>query len=198
MQNIAEAYRSIAHQSTVIPTLSRKAVDDWHTLVRQSLATQRQWSGFVVGGLPSEPLPAGARTLVDQGRNMNTLLLDLQDQTWTRWFDWLRSLTGSIDAKSALEAEVESAAGPLGKAEVESAAGPLGEAVVDDLTTIDGIGPAIAAKLHAAGIDSYIQLAAWSDSDIEQVENTVLGGRLKGRVRRDDWVGQANGLSGQH
>jgi predicted flap endonuclease-1-like 5' DNA nuclease len=63
----------------------------------------------------------------------------------------------------------------------------------DDLTAIDGIGPTLAKKLNAAGILSYAQLAALTDDDIENLEKNVI--RFSGRVRRDDWVGQAKKLS---
>ena len=63
----------------------------------------------------------------------------------------------------------------------------------DDLTAIDGIGPALAKKLNAAGISSYAQLAVLTDDDIENLEKNVI--RFSGRIRRDDWVGQAQKLS---
>jgi predicted flap endonuclease-1-like 5' DNA nuclease len=64
----------------------------------------------------------------------------------------------------------------------------------DDLTAIGGIGPALAKKLNAAGISSYAQLATLSDEDIQRLETDVI--RFSGRIKRDDWVGQAKKLSG--
>jgi predicted flap endonuclease-1-like 5' DNA nuclease len=63
----------------------------------------------------------------------------------------------------------------------------------DDLTAIGGIGPALAKKLNAAGISSYAQLAALSDADIERLEKNVI--KYSGRIKRDDWVGQAKALA---
>ncbi|WP_089729363.1 helix-hairpin-helix domain-containing protein [Candidatus Thiosymbion oneisti] len=63
----------------------------------------------------------------------------------------------------------------------------------DDLTAIDGIGPTLAKKLNAAGISSYAQLAVLSDDDIERLEKDII--RFSGRIKRDDWVGQARTLS---
>ncbi|WP_133513066.1 helix-hairpin-helix domain-containing protein [Candidatus Thiosymbion oneisti] len=63
----------------------------------------------------------------------------------------------------------------------------------DDLTAIDGIGPTLVKKLNAAGISSYAQLAALSDDDIERLEKDII--RFPGRIKRDDWVGQAKALS---
>jgi predicted flap endonuclease-1-like 5' DNA nuclease len=58
----------------------------------------------------------------------------------------------------------------------------------DDLKLITGIGPALEKKLRACGITTYRQLAALSDADIERVEAII---KSFGRIRRDDWIGQA-------
>lgn len=63
----------------------------------------------------------------------------------------------------------------------------------DDLTAIGGIGPALAKKLNAAGILGYAQLAALTDDDIAHLEKNVI--KFTGRIKRDDWVGQARKLS---
>lgn len=62
----------------------------------------------------------------------------------------------------------------------------------DDLKLISGIGPVLEGKLVGAGICSYRQIAALTDADIEQIESEVI--RSSGRVRRDDWIGQARML----
>jgi len=58
----------------------------------------------------------------------------------------------------------------------------------DDLKLIVGIGPALEKKLHAHGISGYRQLATLSDEDIDQLETAI---KAAGRIRRDDWIGQA-------
>ena len=63
----------------------------------------------------------------------------------------------------------------------------------DDLTKIVGIGPALAKKLNGVGIVSYAQIAALSDADITQLEKSII--KFTGRIKRDDWVGQAKKLS---
>lgn len=65
----------------------------------------------------------------------------------------------------------------------------------DDLTAITGIGPALAKKLNAAGIFGYAQLAAITEKEIAHLEKTVI--KFSGRIKRDDWVGQAKRLSRQ-
>jgi large subunit ribosomal protein L21 len=61
----------------------------------------------------------------------------------------------------------------------------------DDLTALHGVGPAIAKKLNEAGVVSFKQIAAWTGADIERVEEAVLAGRFAGRIRKDNWVEQA-------
>ena len=70
-------------------------------------------------------------------------------------------------------------------------AAPEGKA--DDLKKIGGVGPALERKLNALGITRYDQIAAFSDEDVEKVDTAL---NYKGRVTRDDWVGQARELAG--
>lgn len=62
----------------------------------------------------------------------------------------------------------------------------------DDLKQINGIGPILEGKLNAAGIWSYRQLAVLTDAEISHLESGVI--KSSGRIRRDDWVGQAKDL----
>ena len=62
----------------------------------------------------------------------------------------------------------------------------------DDLTAIGGIGPALEKKLNTAGIMGYAQLAALTDGDIARLEKGLI--KFTGRIKRDDWVGQAKKL----
>jgi large subunit ribosomal protein L21 len=60
-----------------------------------------------------------------------------------------------------------------------------------NLSLISGVGPTIEKKLRAAGIQSWNDIAAWSDADIEKW-NTEL--KLNGRATREEWVEQAKEL----
>lgn len=62
----------------------------------------------------------------------------------------------------------------------------------DDLTAIRGIGPKLAERLNAIGIQRYSDLATLDERGVVQLE-AQLGG-IPGRIRRDDWIGQARGL----
>lgn len=63
----------------------------------------------------------------------------------------------------------------------------------DDLTRIRGIGPFIERKLNELGIFTFEQLAACDDELIEKL--TLAIEFFPGRIKRDDWVGQAKRLA---
>ncbi|KIN65040.1 50S ribosomal protein L21 [Sulfitobacter noctilucicola] len=62
----------------------------------------------------------------------------------------------------------------------------------DDLSEISGVGPVIVGKLHAEGITTFAQIAAWTDADVEAIEEKLS---FKGRVGREDWIAQAKDLA---
>ena len=61
--------------------------------------------------------------------------------------------------------------------------------VQDDLTAIIGIGPALRKKLNEQGIFRFSQIAELSEEDIERLEENII--KFSGRIKRDDWIGQA-------
>lgn len=63
----------------------------------------------------------------------------------------------------------------------------------DDLTRIKGLGPKLAATLRDLGVTTFAQIAAWDEAEIDRIDSQL--GRFKGRIRRDDWVGQAKLLA---
>jgi predicted flap endonuclease-1-like 5' DNA nuclease len=77
----------------------------------------------------------------------------------------------------------------------DPAAAPLPAAPMggDDLTRIKGLGPKLAAQLAGLGVTSFVEVAAWDDAEIERIDSQL--GRFQGRIRRDDWVGQARLLA---
>ena len=70
-------------------------------------------------------------------------------------------------------------------------AAPEGKA--DDLKKITGVGPVLEAKLKDLGVTRYEQIANFSDEDLEKIDQAL---NFKGRIQRDDWVGQARSLAG--
>ena len=67
---------------------------------------------------------------------------------------------------------------------------PKGKA--DDLTRIKGIGPKLSARLNDLGIYHFKQIAGWSESEAEWVDDFLS---FKGRVARENWITQARVLS---
>lgn len=62
----------------------------------------------------------------------------------------------------------------------------------DDLKLISGVGPKLEETLNSLGVWHFDQVAAFKKKDIEWVDARV---RFKGRIERDDWVGQAKILA---
>ena len=62
----------------------------------------------------------------------------------------------------------------------------------DDLKLITGVGPGLEKKLQDVGITSFEQIAKLSDLQIADLETNVV--KFTGRIKRDDWIGQAEQL----
>jgi len=63
---------------------------------------------------------------------------------------------------------------------------------LDDLKLLAGVGPKLETVLNGLGVWTFAQVAAWEPEEIAWVDD-YLG--LNGRIRRDDWTGQARSLS---
>jgi small subunit ribosomal protein S2 len=61
----------------------------------------------------------------------------------------------------------------------------------DDLKTITGVGPVIERRLNEIGVTRLDQVAGLGDDDVARIDAAL---DLKGRIARDDWVGQARTL----
>jgi len=97
----------------------------------------------------------------------------------------------------------EAPVAPAGKPAAPEAAGAVAEAAperldapradgADDLKKIDGIGPKLEALLNEMGFFHFDQIAAWGEAEIAWVDARL---KFKGRITRDDWVGQAARLA---
>ncbi|MGE0855225.1 MAG: efflux RND transporter permease subunit [Hyphomicrobiaceae bacterium] len=60
-----------------------------------------------------------------------------------------------------------------------------------DLQVIRGIGPVVAAQLAANGVHSIAQIARWTRTDVARFDELLS---FKGRIDREDWIGQAKAL----
>jgi large subunit ribosomal protein L21 len=112
------------------------------------------------------------------------------------------AITGKVvDDAAAKPAKAKKAAAPKAEAKAEKPkaekkAAPKKAAAKksdgDDLSEISGVGPVIVGKLHAEGITTFAQIAAWTDADVEAIEEKLS---FKGRVGREDWIAQAKDLA---
>jgi large subunit ribosomal protein L21 len=69
---------------------------------------------------------------------------------------------------------------------------PEGQA--DDLTRISGVGPGLNEKLNGLGVFHFRQIAAWGAEEIDWMDDYLS---FKGRIVRDDWIGQAKALAAE-
>ncbi|MEM5472114.1 hypothetical protein WNZ14_10300 [Hoeflea sp. AS60] len=69
---------------------------------------------------------------------------------------------------------------------------PAASATPDNLKQIKGVGPQIEAKLNAAGINSFAQIAAWTKKEQAQFAEQLS---FAGRIEREEWVSQAKILA---
>jgi small subunit ribosomal protein S2 len=63
----------------------------------------------------------------------------------------------------------------------------------DDLKRITGVGPVLEQKLRDLGVTRLDQIANFTEEDVEKIDRAL---NIKGRVAKDDWVGQARLLAG--
>lgn len=97
--------------------------------------------------------------------------------------------------------EVVPVATPPGLAGAETAVAAAAEdaqtdrqaPATDDLARIKGVGPKLVSRLHELGVTRFAEIAAWSEADVDRIDAQL--GRFEGRIRRDDWVGQARLLA---
>ena len=57
---------------------------------------------------------------------------------------------------------------------------------------MSGVGPKLEKKLHAAGVTTFAQIAAWTDAQVAAMDEQM---GFNGRVERDGWVAQARILA---
>ncbi|MEM9585323.1 MAG: 50S ribosomal protein L21 [Pseudomonadota bacterium] len=94
--------------------------------------------------------------------------------------------------KAAAKAEKAEAPKAEKKAAPKKAAAPKAEAGADDLKELSGVGPALEKKLHAAGVTTFAQIAAWTEDDVAAMDEKLS---FKGRIEREGWIEQAKKLA---
>lgn len=93
------------------------------------------------------------------------------------------------------EAQVEMAGAEPEQAETDGRPAGLDgprDGLADDLKLINGIGPKIERTLNGLGIYHFDQIAAWTERQEQWVDEHL---RFSGRIRRDEWIAQADALA---
>ncbi len=196
-----------------------KNLATWESAVKQTLNQEATWVEQWVQKVAREKgTPEMVATWVRQMEEVLQRWIQSQNQWWDEYFSVLRrggfvypeptSAQPALAAEPAVVEPAPVAAEPsvveptpvvenveptsvtetqLDEATAISDIAPVAEPQ-DDLKLISGIGPALEKKLNACGVLTYRQLATLSDQDIERVETAI---KFAGRVRREDWIGQA-------
>lgn len=61
----------------------------------------------------------------------------------------------------------------------------------DDLTLLNGVDDTLEGRLREIGVATFEEIATWSDAEIDRIDDQL---DVHGRIRRDDWQGQARRL----
>ncbi|MDZ7841020.1 MAG: 50S ribosomal protein L21 [Gammaproteobacteria bacterium] len=159
-------------------------------------------------GSPYTGASVGAR-VVEHGRGPKVRILKFRRRQNSRTHAGHRqnyteleitSIGGKSEGKAAPKKSAEQApaakADKPAKAQEESKqeAPAAKQSADEDLTRLGGVGPVMAEKLQNAGVTSLSQIAGWSEEDIARFDEEL---DFKGRIQRDDWVGQARKLTEQ-
>jgi large subunit ribosomal protein L21 len=104
------------------------------------------------------------------------------------------AVAAAAPKKAAKKAEPKAAKKAEPKAEPKKAAAkPAAKAAgADDLKQLSGVGPALEKKLHAAGVTTFAQVAAWTEADVAAMDEQLS---FKGRIEREGWIEQAKELA---
>jgi predicted flap endonuclease-1-like 5' DNA nuclease len=123
--------------------------------------------------------------MIDDSVALNRALMDFSfvEMTPAEAIDLMFPSVGKVDTKSEL-AEPKSASQIKPIAQVPASQ--------DNLKLISGVGPGLERKLKDAGITSFAQIVALTDAEIQDLEANVV--KFAGRIKRDNWIGQAQQL----
>ena len=109
-----------------------------------------------------------------------------QQLTLVRVTDILASGADASGVKAAVGAGSVPASAAAAAPTAAAAAG------ADDLKKLSGVGPALEKKLHAAGVTTFAQIAAWTEADVAAMDEQLS---FKGRIEREGWIAQAQELA---
>ena len=123
--------------------------------------------------------------IIDDSVVLNRALMDFSfvEMTPAEAIDLMFPSVGKVDTKSkSAESKNASQIKPIAQVPARQ----------DDLKLISGVGPGLERKLKDAGITSFAQIVALTDAEIQDLEANVV--KFACRIKRDDWIGQAQQL----
>jgi predicted flap endonuclease-1-like 5' DNA nuclease len=123
--------------------------------------------------------------MIDDSVALNRALMDFSfvEMTPAEAIDLMFPSVGKVDTKrKSAESKNASQIKPIAQVPARQ----------DDLKLISGVGPGLERKLKDAGITSFAQIVALTDAEIANLEANVV--KFAGRIKRDDWIGQAQQL----
>lgn len=142
----------------------------------------------------TQTAPAAAPSVSDEVKVKPSKRLPGQEELSARKGDW--KYENETDAKPVAKPvkkvakktapATDSAERPMALSDAPRAGG------ADDLKKISGVGPKLEETLNSLGIWHFDQVAGLKEKDIAWVDERL---RFKGRIERDDWVGQAKKLA---
>ena len=148
-------------------------------------------------GAPRVEGAAVAAEILEQGRNKKIIVFKKRRrQNYRRKAGHRQHVTilkvTEILTDGAKPKPLAKKAAPAEKKEDAAEAPASAPAGGDDLKKLSGVGPVLEEKLHAAGVTSFAQIAAWGPEDIEEFDEKLS---FKGRIEREGWVEQAKKLA---
>ncbi|SOH95546.1 large subunit ribosomal protein L21 [Monaibacterium marinum] len=93
-----------------------------------------------------------------------------------------------ILADGASVAPATKAAAPAANVTAPSNLMSEAPADADDLKKLSGVGPKLEGTLHEIGVYTFAQIAEWTADDVAYMDEKLS---FKGRIDREDWIGQA-------
>lgn len=187
---------------------SRSPVDFWTAQAQFGVRNAQRWAGLAAAG-PECLAPEPADTAPAAARKPAAVIIDVEPEEAAAPAAAAAPAPASEphaapaeeqpvdapevpEAKGAVEAEAAAPVMAPAAVEPEPAGAEAAQPATDDLQRIRGIGPAIATKLNDQGIFTYAQIAAMDDAAVAALDETL---NFRGRIDRDDWVGQARQLA---
>jgi NADH-quinone oxidoreductase subunit E len=163
------------------------ALADEGQRLRTELAAARDAQGQL------ETTLAEAREFADSMRSRALGLEEAQERTRERVARLEQELSEARAAREQPAGSERAAAGLMApRPGTPPPALPSPEGEPDDLKKISGIGPGIEKTLHELGIYHFRQIAQLTPDHVAWIDQRL---RFRGRIEREDWIGQARRLA---